>query len=155
MTKEALFEACITAVRAWPDARTVDEGDRLLKLYKDTKAEILVRLASRLDDADALRKENEELKAQNLLIRGDNADLLAKADAYSFNLSNMNASIVELRKDNDHNKYYEAYHELKDAAISLVQRLELDKDVKKNNWWLNERAKIMEVVSKESEASHE
>ena len=61
MTEEALFEACITAVRAWPDARTVDEGDRLWKLYKDTKAEILVRLASRLDDADALRKENEEL----------------------------------------------------------------------------------------------
>ncbi len=60
----------------------------------------------------------------------------------------------KLRKDNDHNKYYDAYHELKDAAISLVQRLELDKDVKKNNWWLNERAKIMEVVSKESEASH-
>lgn len=28
----------------------------------------------------------------------------------------------------------------------MVQRLELDKDVKKNNWWLNERAKIMEVI---------
>jgi len=28
----------------------------------------------------------------------------------------------------------------------LVQRLELDKDVKKNNWWLNERVKIMEVI---------
>jgi hypothetical protein len=25
-------------------------------------------------------------------------------------------------------------------------RLELDKDVKKNNWWLSERAKIMEVI---------
>ena len=62
MTEEALFEACITAVRAWPDARTVDEGDRLLKLYKDTKAEILVRLASRLDESDVLRKENEELR---------------------------------------------------------------------------------------------
>ena len=36
--------------------------------------------------------------------------------------------------------------ELKEAAIALVQRLELDKDVKKNNWWLNERAKIMEVI---------
>lgn len=46
----------------------------------------------------------------------------------------------------DHDKYYDAYHELKDAAIALVQRLELDKDVKKNNWWLNERAKIMEVI---------
>jgi len=29
---------------------------------------------------------------------------------------------------------------------ALVQRLELDKDVKKNNWWLNERVKIMEVI---------
>ena len=46
----------------------------------------------------------------------------------------------------DHDKYYHAYHELKNAAIALVQRLELDKDVKKNNWWLNERAKIMEVI---------
>ena len=46
----------------------------------------------------------------------------------------------------DHDKYYVAYHELKDAAIALVERLELDKDVKKNNWWLNERAKIMEVI---------
>jgi hypothetical protein len=36
--------------------------------------------------------------------------------------------------------------ELKEAAFALVQRLELDKDVKKNNWWLNERAKIMEVI---------
>lgn len=36
--------------------------------------------------------------------------------------------------------------ELKEAAIALVQRLELDKDVKNNNWWLNERAKIMEVI---------
>ena len=27
--------------------------------------------------------------------------------------------------------------ELKEAAFALVQRLELDKDVKKNNWWLN------------------
>ena len=35
---------------------------------------------------------------------------------------------------------------LKEAAFALVQRLELDKDVKKNNWWLNERAKIMEVI---------
>lgn len=46
----------------------------------------------------------------------------------------------------DHDKYYHAYHELKNAAIALVSRLELDKDVKKNNWWLNERAKIMEVI---------
>jgi|LSQX01.2.fsa_nt_gb hypothetical protein len=37
-------------------------------------------------------------------------------------------------------------HELKDAAIALVERLESDKDVKENNWWLNERAKIMEVI---------
>ena len=36
--------------------------------------------------------------------------------------------------------------ELKEAALALVKRLELDKDVKKNNWWLNERAKIMEVI---------
>ena len=41
------------------------------------------------------------------------------------------------------------YHELKDAAIALVQRLELDKDVKKNNWWLNERAKIMEAIEED------
>lgn len=27
--------------------------------------------------------------------------------------------------------------ELKEAAIALVQRLELDKDVKKNNWCIN------------------
>jgi len=40
----------------------------------------------------------------------------------------------------------DAYRELENAAIALVQRLELDKDVKKNNWWLNERAKIMEVI---------
>jgi uncharacterized protein (DUF3084 family) len=46
----------------------------------------------------------------------------------------------------DHDKYYDAYHELKDAAIALVERLECDKDVKENNWWLNERAKIMEVI---------
>ena len=46
----------------------------------------------------------------------------------------------------DHDKYYDAYHELRDAAIALVQRLELDKDVKENNWWLTERAKIMEAI---------
>lgn len=46
----------------------------------------------------------------------------------------------------ERDKYYDAYHELKDAVIALVQRLELDKDVKKNNWWLNERAKIMKVI---------
>lgn len=46
----------------------------------------------------------------------------------------------------DHDKYYDAYHELKDAAIALVEILESDKDVKENNWWLNERAKIMEVI---------
>lgn len=55
----------------------------------------------RLNEADALRKENEKLKAQNILIRGDSAELLAEADAYSFNLSNMNASIAELRKENE------------------------------------------------------
>ena len=42
--------------------------------------------------------------------------------------------------------------ELKEAAIALVQRLELDKDVKKNNWWLNERAKIMELIDDNEEA---
>jgi hypothetical protein len=41
---------------------------------------------------------------------------------------------------------------LKEAAIALVQRLELDKDVKKNNWWLNERAKIMELIDDNEEA---
>lgn len=41
--------------------------------------------------------------------------------------------------------------ELKEAAIALVQRLELDKDVKKNNWWLNERAKIMELIDDNEE----
>jgi len=46
----------------------------------------------------------------------------------------------------DHDKYYDAYHELKDATIALVRILESDQDVKKNNWWLNERAKIMEVI---------
>ena len=51
----------------------------------------------------------------------------------------------------DLDKCYGAYHELKDAAIALVQRLELDKDVKKNNWWLNERAKIMEVIDDNKE----
>ena len=50
------------------------------------------------------------------------------------------------RLDLDHDKYYDAYHELKNAAIALVQRLELDKDVKKNNWQHNERTKIMEVI---------
>ena len=39
-----------------------------------------------------------------------------------------------------------ATEELKEAAFALVQRLELDKDVEKNDWWLNERAKIMEVI---------
>ena len=79
MTKEALFEACITAVRAWPDARTVDEGDRLWKLYEDTKAEILDRLARRLDEADALRKENEELRkdAERYRFIRDNAGTIA------------------------------------------------------------------------------
>ncbi len=42
---------------------------------------------------------------------------------------------------------------LKEAAFALVQRLELDKDVKKNNWWLNERAKIMEVID-DIESAH-
>lgn len=39
-----------------------------------------------------------------------------------------------------------ATEELKEAAFALVRRLELDEDVEKNNWWLNERAKIMEVI---------
>ena len=54
----------------------------------------------RLVEADALRKENEELKAQNLLIRGDNADLLANADAYSFNISNMHTKMLQLLEEN-------------------------------------------------------
>lgn len=49
----------------------------------------------------ALRKENEELKAQNLLIRGDNADLLANADAYSFNISNMHTKMLQLLEENE------------------------------------------------------
>ena len=55
----------------------------------------------RLVEADALRKENEELKAQNLLIRGDNADLLANADAYSFNISNMHTKMLQLLEENE------------------------------------------------------
>ena len=50
----------------------------------------------------------------------------------------------------DRYKYYDAYHELKGAVIALVQRL--GKDVKKNNWWLNERAKIMKVIDDNEEA---
>ena len=46
----------------------------------------------------------------------------------------------------DHDRYYDAYLKLKDAALDLVQRLELDRDVKNNDWWLNERVKIMEVI---------
>ena len=54
----------------------------------------------RLNERDVLRKENEELKAQNLLIRGDNADLLANADAYSFNISNMHTKMLQLLEEN-------------------------------------------------------
>ena len=32
------------------------------------------------------------------------------------------------------------------CVLWKTKKLELDKDVKKNNWWLNERAKIMEVI---------
>ena len=42
--------------------------------------------------------------------------------------------------------------DLKEAALALVKILELDKDVKKNNWWLNERAKIMELIDDNEEA---
>lgn len=57
MTNEDLFGACISAVRAWPDSRTTYEGDHLWATYTVTRAELL----RRLDEADALRKVNEEL----------------------------------------------------------------------------------------------
>ena len=63
-------------------------------------SDVCVELLRRLGEADALRKENEELKAQNLLIRGDNADLLANADAYSFNISNMHTKMLQLLEEN-------------------------------------------------------
>jgi hypothetical protein len=70
------------------------EQDSLSNIYpQENTAQVntpyVDELYRRLDEADALRKENEELKAQNLLIRGDNADLLANADAYSFSISNI------------------------------------------------------------------
>ena len=61
----------------------------------------VAEINSRLVERDALRKENEELKAQNLLIRGDNADLLANADAYSFNISNMHTKMLQLLEENE------------------------------------------------------
>ena len=79
------------------DTQGVDEDNpSLMKAY----GEIYYELLRRLDEADALRKENEELKAQNLLIRGDNADLLANADAYSFNISNMHTKMLQLLEEN-------------------------------------------------------
>ena len=48
----------------------------------------------RLNEADALRKENA-------IIRGDNADLLSKQDAFVFTHNNMAADIDALRKENE------------------------------------------------------
>ena len=48
----------------------------------------------RLNESDALRKENA-------IIRGDNADLLSKQDAFVFTHNNMAADIDALRKENE------------------------------------------------------
>lgn len=41
-----------------------------------------------------------------------------------------------------------AYLELKDAAIKLVNVIEADPNVKKNNWWLDERCAVMEAADR-------
>ena len=66
--------------------------DRIYALnYRQTMESELLR---RLNEADALRKENA-------VIRADNADLLAKQDAFVFVHNNMASGMDTLRKENE------------------------------------------------------
>jgi hypothetical protein len=97
MTKEQIVIGLSDALRVEINGlNKPDDRIYALNYRRQMEAELL----RRLDEIDALRKENEELKAQNLLIRGDNADLLANADAHSFNLSNASADLFALRNEN-------------------------------------------------------
>jgi hypothetical protein len=79
---------------------------------------------------DALERERDELK-----------EAFAKDEKAYAELSEK-----YFRLEQDNALLRKRLEPIKTAAIALVQRLELDKDVKNNNWWLNERAKIMEVI---------
>lgn len=73
-------------------------------------------------------------------------DFLLSGRAYDTGIisPNMIPVVVDLLKRA--NKYECAYLELKDAAINLVDRLEFDPEVKKFNWWLDERIKIKVII---------
>lgn len=114
MTNEALIEYC----RCYPNCR-----DELLR---------------RLNEADALRKENAAL-------RGDNSDLLAKSDAFVFVHNNMAADMNALRKENE---------ELACALEGIRMMLP------SNRSWTPEECQVVRVynaraarLAKESEAS--
>ena len=125
----------------------------------------VAEINSRLVERDALRNENEELKAQNLLIRGDNADLLANADAYSFNISNMHTKMLQLLEENEElRKDAERYRFIRDNADTIAINSSLQYcDIFRSEGIEDgldiamkfESDYAASVKTKESEASHE
>ena len=79
-TSQDLLSATVEDIQNQPfSSRCKAECDELLR---------------RLNEADALRKENA-------VIRADNADLLAKQDAFVFVHNNMTSDMDALRKENE------------------------------------------------------
>lgn len=85
-------------------------------------------------------------------IRGNDCVRRWNSRYYEKEITHLKGRIEQLEKEKAKMSANVNTEELKEAAIALVQRLELDKDVKKNNWWLNERAKIMELIDDNEEA---
>ena len=74
--------------------RSEDRGAYVMEHGQDVGLGVHNELLRRLNEADALRKENA-------VIRADNADLLAKQDAFVFVHNNMASDMDTLRKEND------------------------------------------------------
>lgn len=74
--------------------RSEDRGAYVMEHGQDVGLGVHNELLHRLNEADTLRKENTSLRA-------DNADLLAKQDAFVFVHNNMAADMETLRKENE------------------------------------------------------
>ena len=74
--------------------RSEDRGAYVMEHGQDVGLGVHNELLHRLNEFDALRKENA-------VIRADNADLLAKQDAFVFVHNNMASDMDALRKENE------------------------------------------------------